>query len=234
MIGFTRNRGRMRYANLSRRSLLAVGTATVAGALAGAAPAPMVAPASPGGWQLLVAGNARFAAGRPTHPHQDPAYRRSLVDGQEPFACVLGCADSRVPAELLFDQGLGDLFTVRAVGEVLDDAVVGSIEYAVEHLRVRLVVVLGHAECGAVRAAIDLVRHTGEVTGSVSTVARAIEATVRATPADPGEDAFLAACVRNQASRIAQELPRRSPVLRTGVRIVPAVYDLASGLVRRY
>ncbi|HEY0448263.1 carbonic anhydrase [Actinophytocola sp.] len=228
----------MEYANLSRRSLLAIGTATAAAVAVGAtasAPAfaaPATAPTTTDPWARLVAGNARFAAGRQTHPRQDPAYRQSLVDGQEPFACVLGCADSRVPAELLFDQGLGDLFSVRAVGEVLDDAVVGSIEYAVEHLHVPLVVVLGHAECGAVKAAIDLVRGASEVTGSVSTVARAIEATVRATPSQPS---FLAACVRNQATRVAEELPRRSPTIHElGVRVVPAVYDLGTGLVRRH
>lgn len=213
---------------LSRRSLLALGTAGALGCTA--ASGPLSEPDDP--WARLAAGNARFAAGLPGHPRQDPAYRRGLAAGQEPFACVLGCADSRVPPEILFDQGLGDLFTVRAVGEVLDDAVVGSIEYAVEHLGVRTVVVLGHSACGAVRAAIDLVRGTGEATGSVSTVARAIEATVRATP--PGPD-FLAACIRNQARRIADELPRRSGMIdSSGAVIVPAGYDLTTGLVRRY
>jgi carbonic anhydrase len=220
---------------LRRRSLLALGTATVAGALAGGSPAAATPPAdSPDAdpWARLVAGNARFAAGRAVHPHQDPAYRQTLLEHQRPFAGVLGCADSRVPAEILFDQGLGDLFTVRAVGEVLDDAVVGSLEYAVEHLGVRALVVLGHAECGAVRAAIDLVRGNGDATGSVATVARAIEATVRATPSQPD---FLAACVRNQTRRIAEELPRRSSMIHDAApEIIPAVYDLASGLVRRW
>jgi carbonic anhydrase len=221
----------MEYANLSRRSLLVVGAA---GTLACAASAPAFAsPSRIAGdpWARLVAGNTRFATGRALHPRQDPAYRQAspAVSSRSP---ALGCADSRVPVELLFEQGLGDLFTVRAVGQVLDDAVVGSIEYAIEHLGVRTVVVLGHAGCGAVRAAIDLVDGTGAVTGSVSTVARAIEATVRATPAGPD---FLAACVRNQARRIADELPRRSGMIDTaGAEIIPAVYDLASGLVRRY
>lgn len=224
---------------MSRRSLLALGTATAVGVVAGASAPALAAPVPGDPWARLVAGNARFAAGRQAHPRQDPAYRQSLVDGQRPFACVVGCADSRVPAELLFDQGLGDLFTVRAVGEMLDDGVVASIEYAVEHLHVPLVVVLGHAECGAVQAAIELVRGTSEVTGSVSTMARAVEATVRATPPQPTERAFVAACVRNQALRVADELPRRSPTIHTavtehGADIVAAVYDLGSGLVRRH
>jgi carbonic anhydrase len=233
----------MEYAKLSRRSLLALGTAAVAGVAAGSGSQLLAQPLSPAPasdvWTRLATGNARFAAGRPKHPRQDPEWREGLVSGQQPFACVLGCADSRVPPEILFDQGLGDLFTVRAVGEVLDDAVVGSIEYAAEHLHVPAVVVLGHAECGAVKAAIDLVRGTSEVTGSVSTVARAIEAAVRATPPDPDESRFVAACVRNQATRIAAELPLRSHAIRTaveehGLRIIVAVYDLASGLVTRH
>jgi carbonic anhydrase len=231
----------MEYAKWSRRSVLALGTAAVAGIAAGSGSQLLAQPltsAPPSDvWRRLTEGNARFAAGRPKHPRQDPDWREDLMDGQEPFACVLGCADSRVPPEILFDQGLGDLFTVRAVGEVLDDAVVGSIEYAAEHLHVPAVVVLGHSECGAVKAAIDLVRGSSGVTGSVSTVARAIEATVRATPPDPHEARFVAACVRNQATRIAAELPLRSHAIHTavanGLRIIPAVYDLRSGLVAR-
>ncbi len=226
----------MKYAKLSRRSLLGLGAAIAIGTAADATSPAYAAPHAPADpWQRLVVGNRRFAAGRPRHPRQDPAHRESLVDAQHPIACVLGCADSRVPAEILFDQGLGDLFTVRAVGEVLDDAVVGSIEYAVEHLHVPLVVVLGHSGCGAVRAAIDLVDGTSAVTGSVDTVARAVEATVRATPRDPDGAAFLAACVRNQTTRVADELTRRS---HTGAtvrpRVVTAVYDLRSGLVRAH
>ncbi|MFI7680906.1 carbonic anhydrase [Actinophytocola sp. NPDC049390] len=226
----------MEYAKLSRRSLLGLGAAVAAGAAADAAFPAHAAPRAPSDpWQRLVTGNRRFAAGRPRHPHQAPAHRESLVDAQHPIACVLGCADSRVPAEILFDQGLGDLFTVRAVGEVLDDAVVGSVEYAVEHLHVPLVVVLGHSGCGAVKAAIDLVGGTSEVTGSVDTVARAIEATVRATPPNPDGTAFLAACVRNQTIRVADELTRRShTVAAVRPRIVTAVYDLRSGLVKAH
>ena len=225
----------MEYAKLSRRSLLGLGAFVTAGIAADAVIPASAAPLSPDPadpWQRLVAGNKRFAAGRPRHPRQDPDHRESVADGQQPFACVLGCADSRVPAEILFDQGLGDLFTVRAVGEVLDDAVVGSVEYAVEHLHVPLLVVLGHSECGAVKAAIDLADGTSEVTGSVDTVARAIEATVRATPRVPDEKAFVAACVRNQATRVADELTRRSHAIATvRPRIVTAVYDLRTGLV---
>lgn len=224
----------MEYARVSRRSLLAMGAATgvavTADATASATPPPPTEATDP--WQRLLAGNKRFAAGRPRHPRQDPAHRASLVDAQHPIACVLSCADSRVPPELLFDQGLGDLFTVRAVGEVLDDAVVGSIEYAVEHLHVPLVVVLGHSGCGAVKAAIALVNGVSAVTGAVDTVARAIQSTVRATPHDPDETRFLAACVRSQTTTIAHELHARSHAVRAAnPRVVTAVYDLGTGRV---
>jgi carbonic anhydrase len=225
----------MEYAKLPRRSLLALSTATAAGVAVGAGAtvsATSHPETEPDPWQRLLAGNRRFAAGRPRHPRQDPAHRQTLVDAQHPIACVLGCADSRVPAEILFDQGLGDLFTVRAVGEVLDDAVVGSIEYAVEHLHVPLVVILGHSGCGAVKAAIALARGHSEVTGAVDTVARAIEATVRATPPDHDEARFLAACVRNQTTRVAEELTARSQAAPT--TIVTAVYDLATGRVNSH
>jgi carbonic anhydrase len=224
----------------TRRSLLAAGTVVTAGLIAG--PGALAAARSPDpvrpdaaqAWRRLEEGNARFADGRQLHPHQDPVRRESLVDGQHPIACVLGCADSRVSPELVFDHGLGDLFTVRAVGQVLDDAVVGSIEYAVEHLHVPLVVVLGHAGCGAVRAAIDLVRGRGAPAGAVNTIARAIEATVRSTPPDPDDAAFLRSCVANQALRVRTELGERSTAIRTaGVPIAAASYDLRSGLVAR-
>jgi carbonic anhydrase len=227
--------------NFSRRSLLAAGTAATAGLVVGPAQS-MGAPADGAGstasWRKLAEGNARFVADRQIHPHQQLAWRQTLVNGQQPFACVLGCADSRISPELVFDHGLGDLFTVRAVGEMLDDAVVGSIEYAVEHLDVPLVVVLGHAGCGAVRAAIDLVRGSSTVTGAVNTVARAIEATVRATPPNPDDAAFLSACVHSQARRVATELVARSSSIRDHVErrrvvIMAAAYDLRSGQVQR-
>jgi carbonic anhydrase len=224
-----------------RRSLLAICAATAAGLVTASAATgtplrfrPSGQPTPEEAWRMLEAGNARFVDGRQVHPHEQLAWRETLVDGQHPVACVLGCADSRVSPELVFDHGLGDLFTVRSVGEVLDDAIVGSIEYAVEHLQVPLVVVLGHAGCGAVRAAIDLVRGDGTVTGAVNTVARAIEAAVRSTPPDPDDGAFLANCVRNQALRVRAELAERSTAIsKSPAVIAAAVYDLRTGRVQR-
>jgi carbonic anhydrase len=105
-------------------------------------------------WKALKEGNERFVAGRPEHPSQSVEHRASLAGGQKPTAVVFGCADSRVAAELIFDQGLGDVFVVRTAGQAIDSAVLGSIEYAVTALDVPLIVVLGHTGCGAVKAAV--------------------------------------------------------------------------------
>jgi carbonic anhydrase len=106
-------------------------------------------------WMALKQGNERFVAGRPAHPSQSIEHRASLAVAQRPTAVVFGCADSRVAAEIIFDQGLGDMFVVRTAGHVVDSAVLGSIEYAVTVLDVPLIVVLGHDSCGAVQATLD-------------------------------------------------------------------------------
>lgn len=108
-------------------------------------------------WADLQAGNDRFVGGQRSHPHQDVERRTALRAAQRPSALFLGCADSRVAAEIIFDQGLGDLFVVRTAGHVVDSAVLGSIEFAVAALQVPLIVILGHDSCGAVKAAIDVV-----------------------------------------------------------------------------
>jgi carbonic anhydrase len=105
-------------------------------------------------WKALKEGNERFVAGEPLHPSQSIERRTQLASGQKPTAVLFGCADSRVAAEIIFDQGLGDMFVVRTAGHVLDSAVIGSIEYAVAVLEVPLIVVLGHVSCGAVKATI--------------------------------------------------------------------------------
>ena len=105
-------------------------------------------------WKALKEGNERFVAGKPQHPGQSAEHRASLAAAQKPTAVVFGCGDSRVAAEIIFDQGLGDMFVVRTAGHVVDSAVLGSIEYAVSVLDVPLIVVLGHDGCGAVKATL--------------------------------------------------------------------------------
>jgi len=114
---------------------------------------PQVRPADV--WREMLEGNARFVAGEPAHPRQDVEQRERLAHVQNPNVVLFGCSDSRLAAEIIFDKGLGDLFVVRNAGQVVSESVLGSIEYAVGVLKASLIVVLGHDECGAVRAAID-------------------------------------------------------------------------------
>lgn len=178
----------------------------------------------------LIEGNRRFASGEAVRPHQTPARRAELAQGQAPFAIVLTCSDSRVAPELYFDQGLGDLFVIRNAGNVLDDHVLGSIEYAVEHLHAALIVVVGHEKCGAVSAAVA----GGEVPGHVASVVTALQPAVTATRATAGDK--VDATVRAHARLIADELARAQPLLAAAVahgavKVVAARYELASGRV---
>ncbi|WP_367128131.1 carbonic anhydrase [Saccharothrix sp. HUAS TT1] len=231
---------------VTRRRMFGITAGTAATFVAAGAPASAQAPASPqatsldaeGAWRKLADGNHRFVTGRQTHPHESLRWRESLVQGQHPFAVVLGCADSRVPPELVFDTGLGDLFTIRAAGEVLDNSVLGSIEYAVEHLGVPLIAVVGHAKCGAVSAAVDVVRGRAQVSGDVSVLVRSIEPAVLSTRPNADEAKFLAAAVDNQAKRVASLMLERSVTIRTavehhGVKVVAASYQLDTGAVTR-
>jgi carbonic anhydrase len=105
--------------------------------------------------QKLEEGNKRFASGKPVHPDETLERIRELKKGQHPFAIVVSCSDSRVPAELVFDQGLGDIFSIRTAGNVIGDYELGSIEYAIEHLGCKLIIVMGHKDCGAIKAFIN-------------------------------------------------------------------------------
>lgn len=116
-------------------------------------PTPTTTPAK--AWQEMVRGNERFITGAPRHPRQDVERRGELIGNQTPHATLFGCSDSRLAAEIIFDKGLGDLFVIRNAGQVISESVIGSLEYSVAVLGVPLIVVLGHDECGAVRAAID-------------------------------------------------------------------------------
>ncbi len=178
----------------------------------------------------LREGNARYVAGNARHANNDPARRSSLTAGQAPYACILGCADSRVPPELVFDEGLGDLFTVRVAGNIFSPEVAGSIEYAVVHLGVQLVVVLGHQSCGAVGAALADMDTPGDINALIKAIVPACE------EAKGLEGDALTNAVKINARNMAQALLAREPALadarRKGtVRIVPAYYKLDSGEV---
>jgi len=125
-------------------------------------------------WKALKEGNQRFVAGKPEHPSQSIEHRAALASEQAPITVVFGCADSRVAAEIIFDQGLGDMFVVRTAGHVLDSAVLGSVEYAVSVLSVPLIVVLGHGNCGAVKATLSALDDGNVPGGYVSDVVQRV------------------------------------------------------------
>jgi carbonic anhydrase len=187
---------------------------------------------------LLIAGNTRFAAGAPTRPHQDERRRSHLISGQEPFAAVLGCADSRVPAEIVFDQGLGDLFVCRTAGPVVDQAVLGSIEFAIANLNVPLVVVMGHESCGAHKAAADTADGTLDPSGAVrDLVERVLPMTLQANREGGAPEQRLTRAIELNVIRVQQQLQERSRVVtdtvaKGSVKLVGAVYDLESGKAR--
>ena len=178
----------------------------------------------------LMAGNQRCVLHKEQHPDQSLARRTELRVGQHPFAVILGCADSRVSPELLFDQGLGDLFVIRVAGNVVDDDILGSIEYAVEHLGTKLVMVLGHEKCGAVSAAVE----GGTAEGHIKALVAAIQPSVEASSKEPGDK--IHNCVIANARRVAQQIRESQPVLKKaiekhGVKVVAADYALDSGAV---
>jgi carbonic anhydrase len=187
-----------------------------------------------GALQALLEGNNRFVEGRPQHPNQDVDRRAELQGGQAPFAVVFGCADSRVAAEIIFDRGLGDLFMVRTAGHVVDAAVLGSVEFAVEYLGVPLVLILGHDSCGAVIAAASAVESGQMPSGYVRDIVERITPAVMATHAAGGglED-IGAENVRQTASLLLERSPLLAGRVEAGrCQIVGVVYDLADGRVR--
>jgi carbonic anhydrase len=168
----------------------------------------------------LERGNARASSGTLMHPHQSAARRTAVAREQHPFAVVVSCSDSRVPPELIFDQGIGDLFVVRTAGEVLDSPGLGSIEYAVDHLGARLVVVLGHERCGAVEAAVN----GGDVPANVASLVEAIRPAVDEARKSEGDTLDLA--VRANVRRVVRQVSGD-----VKVRVVGMVYDLDTGKV---
>ena len=178
----------------------------------------------------LLEGNKRFVEMKLAHPDQDAGCRTALSKGQQPFAVILGCSDSRVPPEVVFDQGLGDLFVVRVAGNVTDDIGVASLEYAVEHLGSRLIVVLGHERCGAVTAAVK----GGEFPGHLPALMTALKPAVEKGAGGPGDvvDATVLANVALVAEQLRESKPILAELVEKGeIKIVGARYDLDTGAV---
>jgi carbonic anhydrase len=190
---------------------------------------------------LLREGNRRFVAGTPSHDTLSSASRRAeLALGQAPLAIVLGCSDSRVPAELVFDQGLGDLFVIRVAGNIVAPSQVGSVEFAAERFGTRLVVVLGHSQCGAVIAALDQLQRpeparSRNLASIVDRVRPAVEPLLELpVAADP--ERLMAEAVRANVERSVQQLRHGSEILEQlavadGLLVIGAEYSLESGAV---
>ncbi|MGQ4430702.1 MULTISPECIES: carbonic anhydrase [unclassified Streptomyces] len=213
----------------NRRAFL---TATAVGALATAPataaadplPRPTTAPAA---LAELLDGNRRYATDHSRHPDESRRLRRQLAVAQHPFAVIVGCIDSRVPPELIFDQGLGDLLCIRTAGEVLDEAVLASIQYGVEELRIPLVMVLGHERCGAVAATLAHLETGAPVPGHLALLVDEITPAARRTRALPGD---WAEHTMTAHTAWVRDAIRADPAF-TSAHVVAARFDLDTGLV---
>src|SRR5947209_2554329 len=217
---------------------------------------PIVSPAE--AISRLKEGNGRYTSGNQQHPHESSDERKhmatnsyenagmiflgmtaeqaakrraELTKSQHPFATIVSCSDSRVPPEIVFDEGLGDLFVVRVAGNVIDDHSVGSIEYSVDHLAVRLIVVLGHQRCGAVKAAKETIAAKGKAPGHIESLVKAIRPAVEAT-VNGDVEATTEANVKN----VVQALRTSTPILKSKVdsgevRVIGGYYSLDTGSV---
>ena len=221
--------GRRTRPPVSMRAIVLAAMLGATAAWSAGAP-PAAAPSADAVLAELKAGNQHHAAHQYTHPHQSAARQRELAHGQHPHAVILSCADSRVAPEIVFDQGLGDLFTIRVAGNIATDAEVASIEYAAEHLHTPLVVVMGHQSCGAVAAAVA----GGEAPGHLPTLIDAIRPAVDKARELPGD--LAANAMRINVEMVVAQLRSSPPVLAELVasgklRIVGAVYSLENGKV---
>jgi len=218
--------------------LLLGGALALLAAAAIAAPAPPDQPALSADAALgrLVDGNARYCGGAPLRPAPDAGRRAEVARGQHPFAIILSCSDSRVPPEIVFDQGLGDLFVVRVAGNTAGVDETAAVDYGAEHLGAPLCVVLGHTGCGAVKAALENAPVHGDLVDVLAAIRPAAEQARQANPGLTGAALVTAAVEANVRHSIAT-LFARSAIVRTLVaqnrlRVVGAVYDLDSGAVR--
>lgn len=184
----------------------------------------------------LKAGNARFAAGKTRHAHESADWRKTLTGGQKPFATILGCSDSRVPPELVFDQGFGDLFVIRVAGNVIATDVVGSIAYAAIHLATPAFVVMGHAGCGAVTAALDGRLKKAEEPEKIDALIKLIDPALNGLDLTQDYASLLDAAVESNVRWSLKQLAAlpgtKALLAEKHFELIGAVYELNSGTVR--
>jgi carbonic anhydrase len=187
--------------------------------------------------RLLKEGNSRYVDGKLQHPRQDRD-RRALTaaQGQHPLAAILTCSDSRVPVEIIFDQGIGDIFAVRVAGNVAATDEVGSLEYAVDKRATPLVVVLGHTHCGAISAVMDDAKLPPNIANLLEPIKPAVDKAREANP-EADKDVLLKAAITANIWQAVEDMLRLSPIIREKVRdgqaqVIGALYDLDSGQVQ--
>lgn len=180
--------------------------------------------------EKLMAGNARFVAQKRTSPNQTRERLKEVAEGQAPFAALLSCADSRVPAEMVFDQGLGDLFVCRIAGNIAVSEQVGSLEFGTKVLGAKVIMVLGHSSCGAVKAAIGGGRFPGQIGTLMNDLSVAVEQTAN-TPKDKRLEAATKANVLHQIALLSQSAIMGELIDQKQLKIVGGYYDLATGKV---
>jgi carbonic anhydrase len=229
---------------ISRRQLVSTSAFVVGGFVLGYAtnslilsqtlPSPTPPVATPDdALSLLMAGNARYVDHSPVHPNQSAERQAEVAQGQHPWAAIFGCIDSRVPPELVFDQGLGDLFVARTAGQVIDNVVLGSLEYAVEE-GIKLIMVLGHQSCGAVKATIQTLQSNGHAEGQIETLVEAIKPAVIQAQSQPGD--LVDNSARANVALELEYLESSSQIISQAldqqmIKTVGAIYDLTTGAV---
>jgi carbonic anhydrase len=181
----------------------------------------------------LLAGNVRYVHRSPIHPNQSAERQAEVAQGQHPWGAILGCIDSRVPPELVFDQGLGDLFVARTAGQVIDNVVLGSVEYAVTQ-GVKLIMVLGHGNCGAVNATIKMLQTNGHADGQIGAIVEAIKPAVQQAQSQPGD--LLDNSTRANIALEVKYLKSSSQIIshaldQNAIKLVGAMNDLTTGAV---
>ena len=186
--------------------------------------------------QVLEEGNGRYVAGKALHPNQDRDRRHETTSGgQEPFVTVLACSDSRVPVEVLFDRGIGDIFVVRVAGNVVNTDEAGSIEYGVDHLETPLMVVLGHSHCGAVTAVAGHAELHGNIPPLVKNIEKAVDVVKAARPDLSGgalvEEAITANVWQSIDDLLRQSEATRKRIKWNKLKVVGALYDIETGKV---
>ena len=189
----------------------------------------IIAPAE--GISKLKEGNGRYTNGNPQHPRQTIERRAELAKGQHPFAIIVSCSDSRVPPEIIFDQGLGDLYVIRVAGNVIDGHSLGSIEYAIEYLGVRVIAVVGHQSCRAVQAAKETIAANGKAPGHIQSLVTAIQPAVEAS-AKADLETTIKANIRNVVQALRSSMPFLKAKVDAGVlQIIGGYYSLETGVV---